>query len=197
MILCCKSCGYCFESSEKDKPCEYCCGKTDILFTDEEVKSINRYELGKMINLTRDKYKFGNADFNEELWKSREYKEKVNEIKNINYKIRSHMITTGYCFDDYRIIEYKGVISGQVVLGTGFLSEFASSLSDFFGTEANYFSDKLERAKDAAIQRLIKKSISLGSNAIIGIDFDYIMFANNMIGVVANGTSVVVEKSTE
>lgn len=194
MILCCKSCGNCFESSNEDSSCDYCGGNMDILFTDEEVKSISKYELGKMINLTRDKYKFDNVDFNEQLWKSREYKEKVHEKESVKYEVKSHMLTTGYGFDDYKIKEYNGVISGQVVLGTGFLSEFTSSFSDFLGTESNHFSDKLEKAKDAAIQRLIEKSVSLGSNAIIGIDFDYIMFGNNMIGVVVNGTSVIIEK---
>ena len=36
--------------------------------------------------------------------------------------------------------------------------------------------------------------IDKGGNAIIGIDFDYITFSNNMIGVVANGTAVRIEK---
>lgn len=40
----------------------------------------------------------------------------------------------------------------------------------------------------------MKKSAQNSGNAIIGIDFDYITFSNNMIGVVANGISVVVEK---
>ena len=104
------------------------------------------------------------------------------------------MLTTSYNFEKYRIVDYKGIISGQVVLGTGFLSELSSSFSDFFGTEANYFSDKLEKAKDAAKERLIEKSVLVGGNAIIGVDFDYIMFSNNMIGVVANGTSVIIEE---
>ena len=41
---------------------------------------------------------------------------------------------------------------------------------------------------------MILKSHELGGNAIIGVDFDYITFGNNMIGVVANGTSVVIEE---
>jgi uncharacterized protein YbjQ (UPF0145 family) len=41
---------------------------------------------------------------------------------------------------------------------------------------------------------LIEKSVLVGGNAIIGVDFDYIMFSNNMIGVVANGTSVIIEE---
>ena len=41
---------------------------------------------------------------------------------------------------------------------------------------------------------LIKKSAALGGNAVIGIDIDYNMFSNNVIGVIANGTSVVIRK---
>lgn len=194
MILCCKVCGYCFESETQGKECDYCCGSTDILFTDEEVEAIGKHELSKMIDAAREKYRLNNTDFNEELWKIRESKEQVCEQESIKYKMELHMLTTGYNFDKYEIVDYKGVISGQVVLGTGFLSEFTASFSDFFGVKANLFSNKLEKAKDAAMERLIEKSLSIGGNAIIGVDFDYIMFQCNMIGVVANGTSVIVEK---
>lgn len=106
----------------------------------------------------------------------------------------SQMLTTGYDFSGYKIINYMGVISGEVVLGTGFLSEFSASLSDLFGDESTAFADKLETAKKAALEKLTLNSVKKGGNAIIGIDFDYITFSNNMIGVVANGTSVVIEK---
>ena len=36
--------------------------------------------------------------------------------------------------------------------------------------------------------------IQRGGNAALGVGFDYITFTNNMIGVVANGTAVKVEK---
>lgn len=108
--------------------------------------------------------------------------------------LENYMLTTGYDFHGYKICEYSGVISGQVVLGTGFLSEFTASFADFFGVESDKFANKLENAKNAALERLIVKSDAKGGNAIIGVDFDYITFHGNMIGVVANGTSVVIEK---
>lgn len=194
MILCCKACGHYFESNIPGEACDYCSGNTDILFTDEEVNGIDKHELSGMIDVARDKFRSNNADFNEELWKIRESKEQVHEQENIKYKRELHMLTTGYSFDKYEIVDYKGIISGQVVLGTGFLSEFTATFSDFFGVKANLFSGKLEKAKDAAMEHLIEKSLSIGGNAVIGVDFDYIMFQGNMIGVVANGTSVIVEK---
>ena len=44
------------------------------------------------------------------------------------------------------------------------------------------------------MNQLKENSILKGANAIIGIDIDYITFSNNMIGVVANGTTVIIEK---
>ncbi len=106
----------------------------------------------------------------------------------------NYMLTTGFEFSGYTIKKYMGVISGQVVLGTGFLSEFTASFADFFGEESNKFANKLETAKNAALERLIEKSEGKGGNAVIGVDFDYITFHGNMIGVIANGTSVIVEE---
>lgn len=106
----------------------------------------------------------------------------------------NQQLTTGYDFNGYNITRYVGIISGEVVLGTGFLSEFSASISDLFGAESSTFANKLETAKEAAIEKLKIKSVQKGGNAVIGVDFDYITFANNMIGVVANGTSVIIEK---
>ena len=194
MILCCRTCGNCMKTDNMEQGCDYCGGSTEVLFTNEELECINKYELDDMICTLREKYKIDNADYNEDLWKNREYKEKASKIASENANAKSHMLTTGFNFEGYSIKMYKGVTSGQVVLGTGFLSEFTAEFADFFGVNSNRFADKLESAKNAAVQRLINKSVSLGGNAIIGLDFDYIVFSNNMIGVVANGTSVIIEK---
>lgn len=105
------------------------------------------------------------------------------------------LLTTGFDFEGYKIIQYKDIISGECVLGTGFLSEFDASFSDLTGTKSKLFSSKLREAKNHAIYNLQESCYILGGNAIIGIKFDYITFINNMIGVIANGTAVVVEKS--
>lgn len=104
-------------------------------------------------------------------------------------------ITSGYNFDGYIIEEYLGVYSGETALGTGFLSTLEAQVTDFFGVESDLFSGKLEKAKNAAIEKLLKKVSSLSANAIIGLDIDYNMFTNNMIGVIANGTAVKIRKN--
>ena len=126
------------------------------------------------------------------LWQLEEKFKKFEKEKRLK---RNLLMTTGHDFCGYRIVKYVGIVSGQTVLGTGFLAELNANNADFFGKESNRFEDKLEAAKNTAVEKMIIKSVNQGGNALIGVDFDYIIFQNNMIGVVANGTSVIVEPS--
>lgn len=60
---------------------------------------------------------------------------------------------------------------------------------------SNSFSQKMRAVKDNAIDQLRARAVCQDANAVIGVDFDYITFGNNMIGVSANGTAVVIEKN--
>lgn len=106
-----------------------------------------------------------------------------------------HLLTSGFNFEGFTIKRYNGIVSGSSIMGTGFISEFKAGFSDLFGVESETFSKKLEVAKKLATEKLIINSFSLGGNAVIGVDFDFITLVNNMLGVSANGTSVVIEKN--
>lgn len=127
-----------------------------------------------------------------------ESKEKAERAQNIEENFydleKAFKVTTGYDFEGYQIVDYKGIVSGDIVLGTGFISEFAASWSDAFGTTSNTFAGKMKTAKQKALKQLMANAMITGANAVIGIDFDYTMFGNNMLGVSANGTAVVIRK---
>jgi uncharacterized protein YbjQ (UPF0145 family) len=154
------------------------------VITQEEIR-IKRMEQEKRIEEI-------NLNAEEERIRIEELKLKVKESQRDLQNKRS--LTTGYNFEGYKIIEYLGLISGESALGTGFLSEYKASLADVFGTMTNAFSDKLKIAKNAAIDTLIESCIEKGGNAVIGVNYDYITFTNNIIGVIANGTAVIIEK---
>lgn len=127
-----------------------------------------------------------------------ESKEKAERAQNIEENFydleKAFKVTTGYDFEGYQIVDYNGIVSGDIVLGTGFISEFAASWSDAFGTTSNTFAGKMKTAKQKALKQLMANAMITGANAVIGIDFDYTMFGNNMLGVSANGTAVVIRK---
>lgn len=104
------------------------------------------------------------------------------------------LISSGYNFEGYRIVEYLDFCSGECVLGTGFLSSMGAGFADFFGTTSSTYADKLAKAKSYAIANLKTQAKNYGANAIIGVDVDYTTFTADVMGVVANGTAVRVEK---
>lgn len=108
-----------------------------------------------------------------------------------------HLLTTGVNFEGFSIKEYKGLVSGDVVLGTGVLSEIKSGLSDLFGAESDTYSEKIKTAKQKAVNDMICNSLNIGGNAIIGISYQISSFAgSNMIMISVNGTSVCVTSNS-
>ena len=106
-------------------------------------------------------------------------------------------ITSGFNFEGYYITDYVGFYSGEVVLGTGFLSEFSTNVADFLGINSERFAAKLDEARQHSMQRLTDKVQKKGGNAIIGLDIDYVTFSGNIIGVIANGTAVKISAENE
>lgn len=111
--------------------------------------------------------------------------------------IAEHMLTTGYSFEGYNIVRYNGLVSGERVFGTGFISDLCADVADFFGGQTQRYSSTLKQIKQVALNDMIKDSLSKGGNAIIGISYKFVTFTGNMVGLSANGTSVTIEKIDE
>lgn len=102
--------------------------------------------------------------------------------------------TSGYNFEGYRISEYLGFCSGECALGTGFLSSLSAGIADFLGSNSTQYEQKLLKAKSMALSAIKEQAQKQGANAIIGLDIDYVTFSADIMGVVATGTSVKIEK---
>jgi uncharacterized protein YbjQ (UPF0145 family) len=127
-----------------------------------------------------------------EILNEKEAKTKEEEIKIFANIV---MVTTPM-LEKHTVKEYLGIVSAEVVLGTGFLSEFGAGLADMLGVRSDKFQSKLKQAKDAAMRELRTRAYELHANAILGVDLDYSVLSNNMLMVVANGTAVRVETSS-
>ena len=103
-------------------------------------------------------------------------------------------ITSGFEFQGYTITDYLGFCSGECALGTGFLSSFNAGLADIFGDVSSKYAEKLEEAKDYALEALSNNALKLGADAIIGVDVDYTTFSSDIMGVIATGTAVKILK---
>ena len=103
--------------------------------------------------------------------------------------------TTTPNVDGRKIIEYRGIVFGEVVSGVDFVKDFVAGLSNFFGGRSGSYEGELVEARQSAIDEMKNRAASLGANAIVGVDIDYEVLgqSGNMLMVTASGTAVVIE----
>jgi len=63
------------------------------------------------------------------------------------------IVTTTPGVEGKRIVEYKGIVFGEVISGVDFLKDFAASLSDFFGGRSRSYEGELMYAREEALER--------------------------------------------
>ena len=105
------------------------------------------------------------------------------------------IITTTPSIEGKNIIEYKGIVFGEVISGVNFVKDFTASLSNFFGGRSNTYEEELSIARNTALRELEQRAAALGANAVVGIDADYEVLGadNGMLMVTVSGTAVIVE----
>lgn len=92
------------------------------------------------------------------------------------------------------IREYKGVVTGETIIGANFVKDFFASIRDVVGGRSGSYEKVLREAKDTSIEEMMQRAEELGANAIVGIDIDYetIGANNSMLMVATSGTAVVI-----
>lgn len=91
------------------------------------------------------------------------------------------------------IEENYGFIVANQVAGTGFLSDFTASFSDFFGGNSGTYRNQMNKLHSEVMDAISQKAMALGANAIVcaRIDFDNISAKNmSMFMVSIQGTAV-------
>lgn len=109
-------------------------------------------------------------------------------------------ISTTNNVENGKAISYYGVVSSHLVAGTGFLSDFAASFSDFFGGRSGSYRRQMESLYDEALDELSDKARQLGANAVLGlkIDMDNISGKGmSMFMITAVGTAAKIEFSQD
>jgi len=105
------------------------------------------------------------------------------------------IISTTPTLEGKKIIEYKGIVFGEVVAGIDFIKDFAAGLTNFFGGRSNSYEGELIQARENAINEMAQRAATMGANAVVGVDVDFEILGqgNNMMMVIATGTAVVVQ----
>ena len=102
------------------------------------------------------------------------------------------IITTTPSIEGKRIVDYKGVISGEVIVGINAFKDLFASVRNIIGGRSKSYEDELVKARAAAMKELEEQAEDLGANAIVGVDIDYQALGadNGMMMVIVTGTAV-------
>ena len=105
------------------------------------------------------------------------------------------LITTTDNVEGHQIVDYKGMVNGEAILGANVFKDFFAGIRDIVGGRAGSYETELQRARDIALDEMTEYARKLGANAIIGVDVDYETVGDkgSMLMVAASGTAVVIK----
>jgi len=117
------------------------------------------------------------------------------------------ILTTTQQMEGHTIREYKGVVTGETIIGANFVKDFFAGIRDIVGGRSSSYEKVLREAKDTSMREMMERAQAMGArsssarllptgrkNAIVGIDIDYetIGETNSMLMVATSGTAVVI-----
>lgn len=104
------------------------------------------------------------------------------------------LMTTTPTIEGHPIKEYKGVVTGEAIIGANVVRDFLASIRDLVGGRSGSYEEVLHEGKETALAEMAGNAQRLGANAVVGIDLDYetVGDSGSMIMVAASGTAVVI-----
>jgi uncharacterized protein YbjQ (UPF0145 family) len=101
------------------------------------------------------------------------------------------LITTTPTVEGRPIAEYKGLVTGEAIMGANVFKDVFASVRDIVGGRSVAYEQELKRAKDLAVGEMTKQAEELGGDAVLSVDLDYeTVGQGSMLMVSASGTAV-------
>lgn len=104
------------------------------------------------------------------------------------------IVSTTTAIEGRPVKSYLGVVTGEVIVGANLFRDIFASITDIVGGRSGKYEEVLSRARKEAISEMKSEALSLGGNAVIGVDIDYEVLGQNgsMLMVSVSGTAVVI-----
>ncbi|MBO6117839.1 MAG: heavy metal-binding domain-containing protein [Bacteroidales bacterium] len=104
------------------------------------------------------------------------------------------ILSTTPTVEGHTIREYKGIVTGETIIGANIVKDFFAGIRDVVGGRVSKYEKVLAEAKDTSMEEMCERAKALGANAIVGIDIDYETLGQGgtMLMVAVSGTAVVI-----
>ena len=103
------------------------------------------------------------------------------------------ILTSSNTLENKEIIEYKGLVTGESLLGANIYKDLFSGVRDVVGGRTSRYEEEIQKARDISLNSMIEKAKQLNANAIIGLKISYDNLGGTMgntILVTAYGTAI-------
>ena len=104
------------------------------------------------------------------------------------------ILSTTPTIEGHTIREYKGVVTGETIIGANIVKDFFAGIRDIVGGRSSSYEHVLCEAKNTSLREMEERAKAMGANAVVGIDIDYetIGNSNSILMVATSGTAVVI-----
>jgi uncharacterized protein YbjQ (UPF0145 family) len=106
------------------------------------------------------------------------------------------ILTSANTLENKTIIEYKGIVTGESLIGANIYKDLFSGVRDVVGGRTSTYEEEIKKARDIAFQSMKEKAEQLGANAIIGLKISYDNLGGTMgntILITTYGTAILFE----
>jgi uncharacterized protein YbjQ (UPF0145 family) len=105
------------------------------------------------------------------------------------------IITTTSTIEGKRIRDYRGIVTGEAILGANVFRDLFAGIRDIVGGRSGAYEKELRTARETAMAEMTAAAVELGANAVVGVDLDYEVLGQNngMMMVCVSGTAVIAE----
>ncbi|MBE6491319.1 MULTISPECIES: heavy metal-binding domain-containing protein [unclassified Methanobrevibacter] len=106
------------------------------------------------------------------------------------------ILTSSNTLENKTVIEYKGLVTGESLIGSNIYKDLFSGVRDVVGGRTSRYEEEIQKARDISLNSMTEKAESLGANAIIGLKISYDNLGGTMgntILVTAYGTAIKYE----
>ncbi|RME89600.1 MAG: hypothetical protein D6766_14540 [Verrucomicrobia bacterium] len=104
------------------------------------------------------------------------------------------IVSTTPTIEGRPIREYRGVVTGEAIVGANIFRDLFASIRDIVGGRSAAYEKELRKARELAFQEMQEAAAQMGANAVVGVDIDYETVGQNgsMLMVSVSGTAVVI-----
>jgi uncharacterized protein YbjQ (UPF0145 family) len=104
------------------------------------------------------------------------------------------IMTTTPGIEGKTIRDYRGIVTGEAILGANIFKDFFAGIRDIVGGRSAAYEKELKRAREIAFGEMEEAARLAGANAVVGIDLDYeVVGKGSMLMVSVSGTAVLID----